>query len=115
MTPDSFRRTALSMPLATESAHMGHPDFRISGKIFATLWPDEGWGMVKLTPDQQRRFAKQNPAAFEPIKGVWGKRGAARVQLDAVDSKTLRRAMTAAWRNTAPKSLVKEFGLGIEE
>lgn len=115
MTPDAFRRTALSMPLAIESAHMGHPDFRISNRIFATLWPNDGWGMVKLTPAEQRRFVRETPAAFEPIKGAWGKRGATRVQLDEVDTRTLRKAMTAAWRNSAPKSLVKELGLALED
>src|SRR5206468_9304921 len=57
MTPEGFRRLALRMPEASESAHMGHPDFRVRGKIFATLsYPDESWGMVKLTPEQQEAF-----------------------------------------------------------
>ena len=53
MTDDDFRKIALSLPEAIESAHMGHPDFRVGGKIFATLMPEDGWGMVKLTPDEQ--------------------------------------------------------------
>jgi hypothetical protein len=54
LTSEDFRRMALDFPETAEGAHMGHPDFRVRGKIFATLWPNEGWGMVKLTPEQQR-------------------------------------------------------------
>lgn len=112
MTVESFRRIALSMPEATEGAHMGHPDFRVKGKIFATLLPrdDEVWGMVKLKPDQQRRFVKSNPDVFEPVKGGWGRRGATQVRLDAVDKATLRSVVFTAWLNTAPKRLVEELG-----
>ncbi len=110
MTTEKFRSIALSMPLATEEAHMGHPDFRVKGKIFATLWPDDEWGMVKLTPEQQGRFVKAKPKVFAPVKGGWGLRGCTQVRLDGVDSATLRKAMIAAWRNTAPKGLVDELG-----
>ena len=62
MTADNFRKMALEYPLAVESAHMNHPDFRIHGKIFATLCcPDENWGMVKLTPEQQQVFMRESP------------------------------------------------------
>jgi YjbR protein len=72
LTANDFRRLALSLPEATESAHMDHPDFRVRGKIFATLGhPAEGWGMVKLTPEQQHYFAKDYPDAFVPVKGAW--------------------------------------------
>ena len=67
ITRDGFRRLALSLPEATESAHMGHPDFRVRGKIFATLGsPDDGWGMVKLTPEQQDAFVQT--AAVLPMR-----------------------------------------------
>ena len=56
MTADKFRSLALSLPEVCESAHLGHPDFRVGGKIFATLGPDEVWGMVKLNPDEQASF-----------------------------------------------------------
>jgi hypothetical protein len=83
ITIAEFRRIALSMPEASEGAHMGHPDFRMKGKIFATLfWRDEDWGMVKLKPEQQRRFVAANPGVFEPVKGGWGRRGATQVRLD---------------------------------
>jgi hypothetical protein len=106
-TPQIFRRAALSLPEATEGAHMGHPDFRVRNKIFASLGvPDAAWGMVKLTPEQQEILIAAEPAAFKPAAGAWGRRGSTHVRLAAVDRTTLRSALTMAWRNTAPKTLV---------
>ena len=115
MTIAAFRRIALSMPQAIESAHMGHPDFRVKGKIFATLFTrdDVDWGMVKLKPEQQRQFVAETPEVFQSVKGGWGRQGCTQVCLDAVDRKalkTLRTAMVTAWLNVAPKRLVEEFG-----
>jgi hypothetical protein len=107
MTVDDFRRIALSLPEATESAHMGHPDFRVRKKIFATIWPDEGWGMVKLTPDQQVIFRQAEPAVFVAVKGGWGRKGATNVRLESADPTTVRRALVTAWRNIAPKQLAE--------
>ena len=85
---------------------MDHPDFRVSGKIFATLGhPDRSWGMVKLTLRQQREFVAAEPGAFVPVKGGWGRRGATNVNLRAEKTRTLHRAIEAAWANTAPKRL----------
>jgi hypothetical protein len=71
MTADKFRRLALSLPETCESAHMGHPDFRVRNKVFATLsYPDKGWAMVKLTPEQQTSFVEAEPATFAPVKGA---------------------------------------------
>src|SRR2546422_1237037 len=83
---------------------MGHPDFRVGGKIFATIWPDEGWGMVKLTPEQQHDFVHDEPAIFLPVKGGWGRQGATSVRLEKADEATVHRAMITAWRNTASKN-----------
>ncbi len=84
MTASDFRRIALSFPEATESAHMDHPDFRVGGKIFATLdYPGKGWGMVKLPPKQQVFFIEAEPKVFAPAKGAWGLRGATIVHLRA--------------------------------
>src|SRR5262245_24266502 len=105
MTVDDFRQLALSMPETTEAAHMGHPDFRVGGKIFATIWLDEGWGMVNLTPEQQALFRQAEPAVFVPVKGGWGKKGATNVRLDAANPETVRNALITAWRNRAPKEL----------
>jgi hypothetical protein len=106
MTPDGFRRLALSLPEAIESAHMGHPDFRVGGRIFATLGsPDASHGMVKLKPEQQEMFMRVEPGVFVPAKGGWGRAGSTLVVLKRAKVATLRDAMVAAWRNTAPKRL----------
>lgn len=108
MTANDFRRLALALPEVTEQAHMEHPDFRVAGKIFATLgYPEKGWGMVKLTPEQQHHFLKENPKAFAPAKGAWGRKGATTVQLKTVDKATLKRALATAWRTRAPKRLAE--------
>lgn len=110
MTDAGFRRLALNLPQASESAHMGHPDFRVCGKIFATLgYPKPGWGMIKLTPEQQEQFVEAEPDAFQPVTGAWGARGCTNVRLRNVKSDTLRQALLTAWRNTAPKLFVREF------
>lgn len=97
-----FRRIALGMKDAIESAHMGHPDFRVNGRIFATLHHDRKWGMVKLTPDQQEAFMQENPDAFKPESGAWGRQGCTAVRLDSIDEDLLGEAMTLAWRNRTP-------------
>lgn len=110
MTAGEFRRMALSLPETTEGSHMDHPDFRVSGKIFATLaYPDKAWGMVKLTPKQQAMFVKANPEAFVPVKGAWGRQGGTNVQLRVVTREILRKALTTAWTNTAPKRLASRI------
>ena len=109
MTVDDFRSIALGLPESSESAHMGHPDFRVRKKIFATIWPDDGWGMVKLTPEQQHYFSKDFPDVFVPVKGGWGLRGATSVHLKTVSKAALEKAISTAWRNTAPKRLAEQF------
>jgi hypothetical protein len=112
MTADEFRSMALSLPEVSEAAHMHHPDFRVGDKIFATLgYPDEGWGMVKLTPEQQALYVQAEPGVFVPCKGAWGRRGSTSVCLRIVEAATLHNALVAAWRNTAPAQLVQEFGV----
>ena len=110
MTSQDFRRMALSLPETSEQSHMEHPDFRVGGKIFATLgYPRNGWAMVKLTPEQQDTFMKAEPEVFVPVKGGWGRRGATNVILRAATKTTLRSALVAAWRKTAPKRLAERF------
>jgi hypothetical protein len=104
MTVSEFRRLALSLPEAIEAAHMGHPDFRVAGKIFATLGhPRAGWGVIMLTPEQQELFVKTEPTAFAPVKGGWGKKGSTQVRLAAAPKGAVREALTIAWRNRAPE------------
>jgi hypothetical protein len=94
------------MPEAVEAAHMGHPDFRVRGKIFATLsYPDDAWGMVKLTPGQQEAFVSAEPEVFVPVKGGWGAKGATSVRLRPAKARSVKVALAAAWRNLAPRRL----------
>ena len=103
MKASDFRRIALSMPEAIESEHMEHPDFRVGGKIFATLgYPDNEHGMVILPPGDQARLVQTYPKIFAPAKGAWGKSGSTSVRLKLVDRATLQRAMEIAWRKRAP-------------
>src|SRR4051812_4988434 len=109
MTANKFRRLALSFPEAIESAHMHHPDFRVGGKIFATLgYPNENSAMVKLSPDSQKEFVGSNPDVFQPAKGAWGRRGGTIVHLPTAIIDMVRKALTAAWRDTAPNRLLKD-------
>jgi len=85
---------------------MGHPDFRVRNKIFATLgYPGDGWAMVKLNPEQQHEFVKTNPDTFIPVKGGWGRQGSTSVVLKAAKKTVVRKALAMAWRKAAPKSL----------
>lgn len=105
MNSADFRRLALSLPETVESSHMDHPDFRVGGKIFATLGADESWGMVKITPDLQSTLLANDSRAFEPGPGAWGRRGATLVRLRFAKIATVRQALLDAWRLTAPKKL----------
>jgi hypothetical protein len=110
MTRTEFRRLALSFPEAIESEHMGHPDFRVRGKIFATLgYPDHRWGMVKLFPDQQAEFVSAEPSVFAPAKGAWGLKGSTTVLLKSASKVSLTKALDLAWRNAAPQKLVESI------
>ena len=110
MGPGGFRKIALSMPEAFEGGHMGHPDFRVKGKIFATLIrrDDVDWGVLKLMPAQQREWIDRAPSAFKPVPGGWGRKGYTQVRLKSVTTAVLKQAMFVAWLNTAPKSLVDQ-------
>jgi hypothetical protein len=110
VTSNDFRRMALSFPETTENEHMGHPDFRVRGKIFATLgYGGAECGMVKLTPEQQAEWVANEPANFVPVKGAWGRRGATQVRLGSANRTAVHAALTMAWLNTAPRKLVEEF------
>ena len=98
MKIDEFREIALSFPGSEERSHMDHPDFRTGGKIFATLGPDETWGMAKLTPTQQQDFLRLSPS-FKPAAGKWGEGGATIITLADADEADVRAAVTMAWEN----------------
>ena len=112
MTAEEFRLLALGLPEAVEAQHMAHPDFRVGGKIFASLgYPSAEWGYVKLTPDQQRICIQAEPDGFAPATGAWGRRGGTVVRLGAAPKAMVRKALFAAWRNTAPKRLADDFDM----
>jgi hypothetical protein len=109
MTSREFKRIALSFPETSEESHHGHPDFRVRGRIFATLgYPKAGWGMVKLTPEQQSEFMHDAPSVFVPVRGGWGRTGATNVALRPAKTAILRTALRAAWRNHAPKRVAEQ-------
>ena len=107
MTPDQFRRIALSLPEAVESAHLGTPDFRVRGKIFATLGGggEASRAVLKLSLEQQEMFMRIDAAAFAPVTGGWGRKGWTWLHLRAGKPALTRDALATAWRNTAPKRL----------
>jgi hypothetical protein len=108
-TPSDFRRIALGLPATEERKHMNHPDFRVAGKIFATLaYPNKQFAMVKLTPMQQEDFVKSHPAVFNPCNGAWGRKGCTNVLLAKSNKRALKTAILAAWRNFAPSEFVKK-------
>ena len=107
MTANDFRRIALGMKEAIEGSHMGHPDFRAHGRIFATLKPGLKSGMVVLTPEQQATFVREHPGVFVPETGAWGRQGCTGVVLAAVAEEAAGEALTLAWQNSAAKAKVK--------
>lgn len=107
MTTNEFRKMALEIPGAVEQSHMNHPDFQLHGKVFASLGaPDESWGMVKLTSEQQSTLIERAPKVFKPCHGAWGRQGCTNVYLETATKTTLRSALSLATRNMeshAPK------------
>jgi hypothetical protein len=105
MTSDEFRKMALEIPKAVERTHMNHPDFRVAGKIFASLGvPDENWGMVKLTPEQQRTFIEKAPEVFRGSSGAWGRQGYTNVCLASAKASIVRTALDTAAKNVASRA-----------
>jgi hypothetical protein len=110
MTPNDFRKLALSFPETEERAHMNHPDFRVAGKIFATLgYPNTDRAMVKVTPMEQEMLVRGEPSVFSPEAGAWGRQGSTRVSLKAAKITSIRRALAAAWHLAAPVSLSQQL------
>ena len=110
MTPAQFRRLALRFPEAIEGAHMGHADFRVGGRIFATLgYPNDRVAVVMLSPQDQDLVIHDHPETFSRVAGKWGASGSTTVTLAKADAKAVSAALEAAWRKRAPKRVVAEF------
>jgi hypothetical protein len=108
VTAADFRRIALSMPEAVEGSHFRSADFRVDGKIFATLALEkEGYGVLLLTPEQQAGMVEDEPKLFSPVPGGWGRKGSTRVLLAKVPADILESALRTAWRRKMPKRLVR--------
>ena len=107
MNGNDFRRIALGMDGAVESSHMNHPDFRVNGRIFATLDHDETTGMVKLSPDEQAQFMREHPDTFVPAAGAWGRQGCTLVTVADADENVLGAAVTLAWQAAVRASVAK--------
>ena len=99
MDAEDFRRIALSLEGAEEGSHMGAPDFRVGGRIFATLASQsQGYGNLMLTPEQQAAFVEELPEVFVPIAGGWGRMGMTHIRLAAANEDVLSGALNSAWR-----------------
>jgi len=110
MTPEEFRRIALSLPEAKEVYRRGRSHFRVERKAFATLeGPGDTVATVNLTPDKQSMFMHEAPKAFVPVPGGWGRLGSTSVLLGSVTSAQLQDALGVAWQNVAPKSLLRRI------
>ncbi len=108
MTAAGFRRIALRLPEAVEGSHFGNADFRVGGRIFATLaLESKGFGVLLLTPEQQGGMVEDAPDVFSPVPGGWGRMGATRVRLAKVAPDILEASMRMAWRRRAPKRLLR--------
>jgi hypothetical protein len=102
VTPSDFKRLALSFPGAEEGAHMGAVDFRVGGRIFATLAAvAKGFGNVMLSPEQQHDFMAELPDLFIPVAGKWGEGGVTHIRLAAASEDIVRGALHAAWKRRA--------------
>lgn len=98
MKAADFRRIALSLEGAVEGSHMGAPDFRVGGRIFATLASeDQGCGNLMLTPEQQAGFVRELPEVFLPIHGGWGRMGMTHIRLAQANEDVLAGALRTAW------------------
>src|SRR5919108_3197729 len=106
MTADEFRRIALSLPEVVEGSHMGHADFRVGGKIFATLgYPSDRFAVVMLSPQDQDLIVRDHPRTFAAVPGKWGASGGTTVVLRGAGKRAVAIALEAAWRKRAPKRL----------
>jgi hypothetical protein len=105
VTAADFRRIALSLEGTEESSHMGAADFRVGGRIFATLASvNQGYGNLMITPELQAEFLAERPDLFHPIHGGWGRMGMTHIRLAIADEDSLRGALLTAWKLRVEKN-----------
>ena len=109
MLPDEVRILALMLPETVAGAHSGNPDFRVGGRVLATLWVEEARLVLRLSPEDQAALCEAEPDLFTPLDGAWGRRGWTNLDLYECEEETLREALLAAWRVTAPADLVSRY------
>lgn len=107
MTPAAFGKLALSLPETEAASHHDVPDFRVADKIFATAGKIDGKAVLKLTLEQQQMLCEAEPDMFQPVANAWGRKGWTNLVLARADAKTAKSALWMAWRNAAPKNLLK--------
>ena len=105
MNAQDFRRLALLLEGAEEGSHMGAADFRVGGRIFATLASvRQGYGNLMLSPQQQAAFVDEQPDLFLPVAGGWGRMGATHVRLASANEDALAGALHTAWKLRVEKN-----------
>ena len=110
VTPAAFEKIALSLPETAAASHFDVPDFRVGGKIFATAGRIDGRAVLRLTRDQQQMLCESEPDMFHPVESAWGRKGWTNMVLATTDVKTAKSALWMAWKNAAPKKLLKALG-----
>lgn len=106
MTPADLRRLALPLPAAEESSHMGSPDFRVGGRVFATLAAEaQGYGNLVLNPEHQAAFLAEAPELFLPVFGGWGRMGVTHIRLAEASEDILAGALHTAWNSASKRTL----------
>lgn len=111
LTPDEFCELALSLPETVQGSHHGTTDFRVDGKVFATLRSSDHRAVLKLTPGDQAMHAASTPAIVSPVDGAWGDKGWTRIALDQAEREAVRHLLATAWRTVAPKRVVRRHVL----
>lgn len=107
MTGDDFRELVLGLDGVVERAHMRHPDFRVNGRILATLTADEREGVVMLRPEEQQHLIDEHPTIFRPAAGAWGRQGCTVVRLAEASSHVVKGPLLLAWQHAMEKQPAK--------
>jgi hypothetical protein len=111
MTLEEFAKMALSFPESIQASHFNTTDFRVNGRIFATLRPEKQCGVLLLARGDQALLRETSGEMFEPVPGSWGEKGSTFVILDHADPEMVRHAMAMAWKKAAPKSISARHAL----